>query len=137
MDDFALLRRAHRLLLFTVSLLAFTRFAPGSEEDQLTRARAAIAEGNIVAARAAARQVLSTNAGSAEAEAILGLADTAEGDLRSAAQHFEKSVLLQPGTPGGTPIWDRRTCGSSGCPEARRAFLQVLALQPGQWRREV
>ena len=127
---FVLRSRLDRLLLVILLALSVTRLS-WSDEAELGKARAAIAKGDVVTARAAARQVLITNPGSAEAEAILGLADTAEAQLGTAAQHFEKSVALQPANFRAHTYLGSTYLRLQRLPEARKAFLKVLVLQPG------
>jgi tetratricopeptide (TPR) repeat protein len=112
-------------------LLVATLSASPQEQAWLEQARTALGRGDFNAARTAASRVLTQNAASAEAEVILGLADTAEAQIRSAEKHFAKAVSLQPSNYrahtylGSTYLRQRRLN------EAQRAFLRVLQLSPG------
>jgi Tfp pilus assembly protein PilF len=72
---------------------------PALAEGQawLDQARTAFERGQFASARLAASKALATDRDSSDAEIILGLADTAEGNLSSAAQHFMRAVSIQPG----------------------------------------
>ena len=118
-------------IVATLTLLLPARSALGNNETRLKQARAAIAKGDVTEARSAARQVLAVSSDSAEAEAILGLADTAEGDLQSAVLHFERSATLQPANYRAHTYLGSTYLRQKRLTEARQAFQRVLKLRPG------
>src|SRR5215831_3210161 len=67
-----------------------------TKQAWLEQARQALARGDLNAARTAAGQALTRNAALAEAEVIIGLADTADGQISSAEKHFARAVSLKP-----------------------------------------
>ena len=119
-----------RLVAFSI-LLAATSSASPQEQAWLEQARVALANGDFGAARAAAGKALSQNAASAEAEVILGLADTAGEQLHSAEKHFAKAVSLQPSNYRALTYLGSTYLRQQRLVEAQRAFSRVLQLNPG------
>jgi tetratricopeptide (TPR) repeat protein len=119
-----------RLVAFAV-LLAATPSASAQEQAWLEQARVALANGDFNAARAAAGKALTQNAASAEAEVILGLADTADEQLPSAEKHFAKAVSLQPSNYRAHTYLGSTYLRQQRLVEAQRAFSRVLQLNPG------
>jgi tetratricopeptide (TPR) repeat protein len=75
--------------------------------------------------------VLKLNPKSADAEIILGLADTQESNIVGAERHFERAVSLEPANPRGWGYLGSTYLQRNRLAEARKAFAKVLELQPG------
>jgi superkiller protein 3 len=119
-----------RLVVFSI-LLAATPLAFPQEHAWLEQARVALANGDFGAARAAAGKALNQNASSAEAEVILGLADTVDEQLPSAEKHFAKAVSLQPSNYRAHTYLGSTYLRQQRLVEAQRVFSRVLQLNPG------
>jgi tetratricopeptide (TPR) repeat protein len=112
-------------------LLLATLPAPVEGQGWLEQARSALARGQFANARQAANNVLAATPNSGDAEVILGLADTGEGNLSSAAQHFTRAVSIQPGNYRAHAYLGSTLVRENRLAEARRSFDKVLALNPG------
>ncbi|HUS07741.1 MAG TPA: tetratricopeptide repeat protein [Bryobacteraceae bacterium] len=119
-----------RFVVFSV-LLAATFPVSAQEQAWLQQAREAVGKGDFGAARAAASKALSQNPASAEAEVILGLADTAEEQLPSAEKHFAKAVSLQPSNYRAHTYLGSTYLRRQRLADAQREFSRVLQLSPG------
>lgn len=114
----------------TSFLLAATLFASPQERAWLEQARTAVGKGDFAAARTAANQVLTQNGSSAEAEMILGLAETADSQISSAEKHFSRAVSIDPSNYRAHTYLGSTYLRQQRLDEAERAFSRVLQLSP-------
>jgi tetratricopeptide (TPR) repeat protein len=119
------------LVAVYIALLLSALPAPAEGQGWLEQAQMALERGQFANARLAANKALAAAPDSSDAEVILGLADTGEGNLSAATQHFTRAVSIQPGNYrahaylGSTFIRENRLV------EARKSFDKVLTLSPG------
>lgn len=113
-----------------ISLFGATLVVFGQEQADLEEARQALARGDYRAARGPAGRALTRNSTAAEAEIILGLADTADGQISSAEKHFAKAVALKPSDYRAHTYLGSTYLRQQRLSEARIAFLRVLQLSP-------
>jgi tetratricopeptide (TPR) repeat protein len=118
-----------RSVAVAVLLSGLVAFAQG--QAPLEQARQALARGDFGGARAAATQALAQNSGSAEAELIVGLADTAEGQIAAAEKHFLKAVSLSPSDYRAHTYLGSTYLRQQRLGEAKAAFSRVVQLSPG------
>jgi tetratricopeptide (TPR) repeat protein len=104
--------------------------APAQGQAWLEQARTALERGQFASARSAASKALAADRDSSDAEIILGLADTGEGKLPSATQHFTRAVSIQPGNYQAHTYLGSTLVREGRLVEARKSFDNVLALKP-------
>jgi tetratricopeptide (TPR) repeat protein len=118
------------VVVVVFAVLLFATPAPSQGQDWLGQARAALAQGDFASARAAANKALATASNLGDAEVILGLADTGEGNLSGAAQHFARAVSIQPGNYRAHAYLGSTFLRENRLADARKSFDRVLALNP-------
>jgi tetratricopeptide (TPR) repeat protein len=114
-----------------IAVLLGAPVAFGQGQAPLDQARQALTKGDLATARAAASQVLAHDAGSAEAEVILGLADTVDGQMASAEKHFLRAVSLAPADYRARTYLGSTYLRQQRLVEAKAAFTRVIQLSPG------